>query len=79
VQRSNKPWKQEVETEGGRHYLARILPYAIGPSTYSGVILTFIDITETACRRNAPGQQSTGHPGYQPVYALGIVHLPAKP
>lgn len=61
VQRSNKPWQQEVETEGGRHYLARILPYAIGPSTYSGVILTFIDITElrAAETRLASSRQAT--------------------
>ena len=61
VQESNRPWQQEVETDGGRSYLARIIPYAIGPSTYSGIILTFIDITElrAAESRLASSRQAT--------------------
>lgn len=46
VQRSNEQFEQDVQTLNGRWYLARILPYHIGPETYSGVVLTFIDITE---------------------------------
>jgi two-component system CheB/CheR fusion protein len=43
---SGVPLEKEIEAEGGRCYLARIIPYAIGPNAYSGVVLTFIDITE---------------------------------
>lgn|GEM_PF-2534761 len=47
VQQTNRMIEQEVESTAGQHYLVRILPYAIGPSTYSGMVMTFIDITET--------------------------------
>ena len=61
VQNSNTPLQQEIATDSGRLYLARIMPYAIGPSTYSGVILTFIDITEIRAteQRLASSRQAT--------------------
>jgi two-component system CheB/CheR fusion protein len=41
---------ESVETEArdisGNWYYIRILPYYIGPSTYSGVVITFIEINE---------------------------------
>ncbi len=47
VQQTNQMIEQEVESSSGRHYLTRIIPYAIGPKAYSGIVVTFIDITET--------------------------------
>lgn len=46
VQQTNLMIEREVTSTDGLHYLTRILPYAIGPNTYSGVVLTFVEITE---------------------------------
>ncbi|MFN2353493.1 MAG: chemotaxis protein CheB [Desulfopila sp.] len=43
---TNQPIEKQVRTEKNQFYLARVLPYVIGPNTYSGVVLTFVDITE---------------------------------
>ncbi len=45
VQKSNVPAEQEVQADGGRWYLVRVIPYAIGPNAFSGVVFSFIDIT----------------------------------
>ena len=42
----HRPIEKDVQTDHGAWYLARILPYHIAPNTYSGVVMTFIDITE---------------------------------
>ncbi|MCB2216336.1 CheR family methyltransferase [Desulfofustis glycolicus] len=52
VQRTSEALEVHVETSDGRWYLTRILPYHIGPETYSGVVLTFVDITELRTVRN---------------------------
>jgi two-component system CheB/CheR fusion protein len=61
VQKSNRLIEKEVQAEDGRWYLARILPYAIGPKAYSGVVLTFVDISETITARDnlASSRQTT--------------------
>ncbi len=41
------PVEKEVSTEDGAWYLMRILPYQIGPNTYSGAVMTFVDITHS--------------------------------
>lgn len=46
IQKSNDPIEKDVQTRDGKSYLARILPYHIGPQIYSGVVLTFVDISE---------------------------------
>ncbi len=46
VHESGKPVERAVTTDDGRWYLLRALPYHIGPQTFSGVVLTFIDITQ---------------------------------
>ncbi len=46
VQQTNQMIEQDVEASNGRRYLARFIPYAIGPNAYSGIVSTFIDITE---------------------------------
>ncbi len=46
VQQYNTPFEQDVTTEDGKKYLLRIRPYQISPNHYSGVVLTFIDITK---------------------------------
>lgn len=61
VQASNRPLEQEVRTGNNQWYLIRILPYTIGPKIYSGVVLTFVDITETRAtqRHLADSRQTT--------------------
>jgi two-component system CheB/CheR fusion protein len=46
VQQNNTLFEQDVTTEEGKKYLLRIRPYQISPNHYSGVVLTFIDITD---------------------------------
>ncbi len=46
VQQSSQAVEKEIQVQGGQWYLARILPYHIGPETFSGVVLTFVDITD---------------------------------
>lgn len=45
VQTSYKPVEQEVQSTDGRWHLMRIVPYAVGPKTFSGTVVSFIDIT----------------------------------
>ncbi|NJD39954.1 MAG: PAS domain S-box protein [Geobacter sp.] len=45
VQVTNRPIEQEVQTLDGRWHLMRIVPYTIGPKTFSGTVVSFIDIT----------------------------------
>jgi len=61
VLQTNKQIEQEVQIQGGNWYLTRVLPYSIGPKTYSGVVLTFIDITEARTTRShlANSKQTT--------------------
>ncbi len=63
VQQTNEPIEQDVRTQDGKDYLARILPYHIGPQIYSGIVLTFIDISELIRVRHdlAQSQQTDKH------------------
>lgn len=45
VQATNQPLEQEVRAQNGRWHLMRVVPYVVGPRTYSGTMLSFIDIT----------------------------------
>ncbi len=45
VQASNKPVELEVQTQEGHWHLMRIVPYAVGPKTFSGTVVSFIDIS----------------------------------
>jgi len=46
VQATSADLVKEVRTTDGRWFLMRILPYTIGPKTFSGTVLSFIEITE---------------------------------
>ena len=41
-----KSSETEVQTQAVRWYLMRVLPYQVGPEAFSGVVVTFVDITE---------------------------------
>ncbi len=52
VLKEESTFEEEVRTGDGEWFLARILPYHIGPNTYAGVLMTFIEITELKLTRN---------------------------
>ncbi len=41
----NRTIEREVQTEDGRWYLMRVVPYKIGPRTFSGAVLSFVEIS----------------------------------
>ncbi|HRC71186.1 MAG TPA: chemotaxis protein CheB [Candidatus Competibacter sp.] len=45
VQATSQPLEQEVRTQKGRWYLLRAVPYTVGPKSFSGVVLSFTDVT----------------------------------
>ena len=45
VQAAGQPVEREVRTQEGRWYLMRIVPYTVGPRTFSGTVISFVDIT----------------------------------
>ncbi len=53
VQSSNTSSENEICTEDGRVYLMRVEPYVIGPKSYSGIVASFIDITEQKTSKSA--------------------------
>jgi two-component system CheB/CheR fusion protein len=46
VIQSARPMETQVSSIDGHSYLLRIVPYSIGPKTFSGVLLIFVDITD---------------------------------
>ncbi len=46
VQRSSEALKKEVQNIEKRWFLMRVLPYYVAPKTYSGIVLTFVEITD---------------------------------
>src|SRR5918994_427889 len=46
VRATPEPVQREVASVDGRWYLARLLPYRTGDGTVTGIVLTFVDITE---------------------------------
>ena len=45
VQTSNRPLEREVRTQEERWYLMRVAPYIVGPTSFSGAVLSFVEIT----------------------------------
>ncbi len=46
VQQNNRGLEQDILTDDGKKFLLRVRPYQISPNHYSGVVLTFFDVTE---------------------------------
>jgi two-component system CheB/CheR fusion protein len=44
-QSTDQTISQPVSTRDGERYLLRILPYKVGPHTYSGLVLSFIEVS----------------------------------
>lgn len=45
VQDSAEPAEEPIRVESGRWYLMRVLPYKIGPQRYSGIVVSFVEIS----------------------------------
>ncbi len=45
VRKTGGPLEQEAQAEDGEWFLARALPYRVGPQTMAGVVITLINIT----------------------------------
>ncbi len=46
VHEQHEPIEKDVRTEDGNWYLMRILPYNVAPNVYSGVLITFTEISQ---------------------------------
>ena len=46
VQHSNRQVEMEVQTQLGQYLIMRVVPYVIGPKSFSGTVLSFVDISE---------------------------------
>ncbi|HRD49241.1 MAG: PAS domain-containing protein [Candidatus Competibacter sp.] len=46
VQATSQPQEREVHTQDGRWYLMRVAPYAVGPTAFSGTVVSFVDVTK---------------------------------
>lgn len=46
VQQSGKPLEQLVASDDDKEYLLRVLPYQVGPQSWSGVVMRFVDVTQ---------------------------------
>ncbi|MBN2341871.1 MAG: PAS domain-containing protein, partial [Deltaproteobacteria bacterium] len=46
VLHEEQPLEKVVRTKDGASYLMRCVPYVIGPNAYSGVMMTFVDVSE---------------------------------
>jgi len=46
VQQSSRPAELEVQTHSGQWLLMRVVPYIIGPKTFSGTVISFVDISD---------------------------------
>jgi two-component system CheB/CheR fusion protein len=45
VQKTNRMIERDIRTIDGNWKLMRVVPYVIGPKTFSGTVLSFVDIT----------------------------------
>jgi len=59
VHESGRPMEHEVQAESGKAYLMRVLPYKIGPQSFAGVVITFIEITRVKEAQKALGRSES--------------------
>lgn len=52
VRETNASTESEVRSEKGQWYLMRTLPYKIGPETFLGIVVTFIEISQVKNAQN---------------------------
>ncbi len=58
VQDSSEPLTKELRTDDAEQYLLRIYPYMIAPETYSGIVMTFVNISGLRQAESALNERS---------------------
>ncbi len=53
VQETGKPVRREVATRSGKYYFNQVLPYRVDDDTTQGVVVTFVDISDSKKARAA--------------------------
>ena len=53
VQSTGKPVRREVTTQNGKHYFNQVLPYRVDDDAIQGVVVTFVDISDSKKARAA--------------------------
>ena len=81
VQQTERVVFREAQNAKGQWFLVRIIPYAIGPKDYSGVVMTCVDITdarkdrkELAESRNKVSISEKRYQNLMESVALGIIY-----
>jgi two-component system CheB/CheR fusion protein len=78
VQTYNQTIDLEVITTDDSTYLMKVEPYVIGPKTYSGIVMSFVDISET---KKSANQLMLSEKRFQTLFEtmeLGVVYQDAE-
>ena len=70
------PVEEEVETDSGGWFLARVIPYRTADDRIDGVVLSFVDITDLKRARDAAARLAEQQAG---VAQMGMAALDAAP
>ena len=57
VQATSLQREEQIRLENGRWYLMRVTPYAIGPQKFSGIVVSFVEITQIRESQEALAQK----------------------
>ncbi|MFP4084352.1 MAG: chemotaxis protein CheB [Desulfonatronovibrio sp.] len=74
VQKQDSMVEKEVQTLDGRWYLMRVVPYVVGPSVYSGVLVSFVDITKIKQAEEALRASEEKHRRLFETLSQGVVY-----
>lgn len=78
VQESGQAKELEVRSLESHWYLARITPYEIGPSTFSGIVLSFVEITAIKQAEQALRDEERKYRALFETMTQGVVYQNAK-
>ena len=78
VQITTRPIEREVVSQNQHTYLMRVFPYAIGPKSFSGIVISFVDITELKIAENSLKRSESQFRMLFDTMDLGIVYHNAK-
>ncbi|MBL0262946.1 MAG: PAS domain S-box protein, partial [Leptospiraceae bacterium] len=74
TQRTTMHSEREVKTHDGSSYLLRIDPYVIGPKSFSGIIISFVNVTEIIKSRDALNNLEIRFQTLFKTMELGVVY-----
>lgn len=77
VQKNSIPVSKEILNSDGKWYLMRAVPYSVSPGVYSGVILSFIDISEIKTAAAALEKNERKYRTLFETMAQGVVYQSA--